>query len=452
MDANGLLRAVAVGSTTVSATAVEFADAQAVSQPAVVRGLIELDSVVPTTAKFGELLEIYGVGLMPESLFAVAFGGVPAEIFDFTPVDPQEPQQLGSIRVWMTPPAGRRSALTVLGFNGGVVFPDTVNVTQRDVYEPNSFMPSALGAVPLGFQNPALAFEVRVRDDTIPAVDWYTFTNATTQDRTLALFSEGAGAETFSVFLTDSLAFDPFFGYFIGWDSWTIGPETYFCGGLGFTDEFGDEFILSEVPFPFTLIALKDLPAGEYHIFAPYTPSGEPLRYEMGIGSEYLSVLPPDAAEENDYCDVATPLGNVPSGTALTIDNFRDIDWYRFSVVPAGGQSLTLSTSSNEVDSDLDLYVVKNDLPFELPMIDYALSVGPDETLTIDSLGAGDYFLIVLEFEGIPTNYTLNYSFGAVIPSPRALAAPAASARQAALAAKRERAAASGRTRPTVRR
>jgi hypothetical protein len=272
------------------------------------------------------------------------------------------------------------------------------------------------------------------------------------------VFSEVVGAETFSVFLTDSLYYDPSPpfggpGYFIGFDSWTIGPEAYFCGGLGFTDEFGEEFILGEVPFPFTLIALKDLPAGEYHIFAPYTPSGEPIRYEVGIGSGYLSVLPPDAAEENDYCDVATPLGSVASGAALTIDNFRDIEWYSFSVLPAGGQSLTVSTTSDAVDSDLDLYVVKNDLPFELLMIDFGFTGGPNETLTIDSLGTGDYFLIVLEYEGIPTDYTLNYSLGPVIPSPRALAGPAASARRAALAAKRERAAsAGGARRPTVRR
>jgi len=235
VDPDGLLRAVAVGTTQVTATAVEFNEAAPVTRDAIVRGLLEVDSVVPMTARFGEFVSLYGVGLEPDSLFAVSIGGVQAEVYEFTPADPENPGQFGRLTLWMPPPADRRSDLTVLGFKGGLVFPESLNVIQRDIYEPNDTAPAALGNVPFGIRNPALAFEVVPRDGTArePA-DWYTFTNAVTQDRTVIVFSEMVGAETFQVFITDSLGYngasDP--PYLIGPQAWTIGPGTYFCGGL----------------------------------------------------------------------------------------------------------------------------------------------------------------------------------------------------------------------------
>jgi hypothetical protein len=443
VDPEGLLRAVAVGTTQVTATAVEFGEADPVIQTAIVRGLLEIDSVVPMTARFGEFVSLYGVGLEPDSLFAVSIGGVQAEIYEFTPADPEQPGQFGRLTLWTPPPADRRSDLTVLGFRGGVVFPESLNVVQRDIYELNDTLPTALGSIPFGFRNPALAFEVVPRDGVIkqPA-DWYTFTNATTQDRTIIVFSEVVGAETFQVFITDSLGYsgatDP--PVFIGFNSWTIGPGTYLCGGLPFVDLSVAppvEFTLAELPFPFALIALKDLPAGEYHIYAPYEPSGEPARYEVVIASTYLSVLNRDIGEENDYCDVATDLSLV-SGATLTIDNFRDIDWYRFSV-PAPGQSLTVTTRASTAEADLDLYLVADLRPDVLPMAAFSIDVGQDEGLSVDSLPAGDYFLIVLDFPGVPSEYTLDAVFGPPRSGP-ALSAAVEKRAGDAVRAKRERA------------
>jgi hypothetical protein len=175
VDPEGLLRAVAVGTTQVTATAVEFSEADPVTRTAIVRGLLEVDSVVPMTARFGEFVSLYGVGLEPDSLFAVSIGGVQAEIYDFTPADPENPGQFGRLTLWTPPPAERRSDLTVLGFKGGVVFPESLQVIQRDIYEPNDTASAPLGNVPFGFRNPALAFEVVPRDGTArePA-DWYS--------------------------------------------------------------------------------------------------------------------------------------------------------------------------------------------------------------------------------------------------------------------------------------
>ncbi len=455
VDPEGLLRAVAVGTTQVTATAVEFGGADPVTRTAIVRGLLEIDSVVPMTARFGEFVSLYGVGLEPDSLFAVSIGGVQAEIYEFTPADPEQPGQFGRLTLWTPPPADRRSDLTVLGFRGGVVFPESLQVIQRDIYEPNDTASAPLGNVPFGFRNPALAFEVVPRDGTArePA-DWYTFDNAVTQDRTVIVFSEMVGAETFQVFITDSLGYDgatdpPFF---IGSQSWSIGPGTYFCGGLPLWNPFaGEEFSPAELPFPFTLIALKDLPAGKYHILAPYVPSGDPARYEIVIGSAYLSVLDRDAAEENDYCDVAPNLNSF-ADASLTIDNFRDVDWFKFTV-PAPGQSVTISTASANVDADLDLYVIADGRPVWLPLVAAGVETGQTETVSIDSLPAGDYFLMVIDFPGVPTDYSISTTFGP--PVTPAAGAPAMTAEPwDAVGAKRERArAGSGPTlRPRPRR
>lgn len=445
VSADGLVLAVAVGSTTVRATAVEYAAAAPVTQSAVVRGLLEVDSVRPMTARFGELVEIYGVGLDTNQLFSVRFGGVDADIFAFQAADEENPQEFGRLWVWMPPPAPRQSELTILGFNGGLVFPDTLTVQQRDIYEPNDNAPWHLGEIPVLFGNPAVAFEVRPRNDSLQPADWYTFDNVGPQDRTILVFSEVVGAETFSVFLTDSLAWTgaPGNPWAVGPDSWTIGPRTYLCSGLPITVG-NTPFQLEELPFPFTLVALKDLPAGRYHILAPYSPQGDPVRYEMLILSTYESVRNPDIAEENDYCDAAAPL-SITQGRTLSIDNFRDIDWYYFNIpLATGDQSMDVTTTAADPDADLDVYVVRADSAggdlADLELIQFNAASGVDEALAIDSIAPGNYYLIVMDFPGVPTLYTLNWTFGPKRPSPPASAAPFAAAAMDALAAKRERA------------
>jgi hypothetical protein len=442
---DGLVQAVAVGSTTVTATAVEYLEAASVTQSAVVRGLLEVDSVVPMTASFGELVEIYGVGLDTTDLFSVRFGGVDAEVFAFQAADPENPQEFGRLWVWMPPPAPRESDLTILGFNGGLVFPDTITVQQRDIYEPNDKAPWHLGDIPLIWGNPAVAFEVRPRNDSLQPADWYTFTNATTLDRTIIVLSEVVGAETFSVFLTDSLEWTgaPGSPWAVGPDSWTIGPRTYLCSGLPIT-KGNVPFELEELPFPFTLVALKDLPAGTYHILAPYNPQGDPARYEMLITSTYESVRNPDIAEENDYCDVATPL-SVAQGRTLSIDNFRDIDWYHFNIpLATGDQSMDITTSAADPDADLDVYVVRADSAggdlVDMELIQFNAASGVDEVLAIDSIAPGNYYLIVMDFPGVPTQYTLDWTFGPKRPSPPGMAAPLEASAMDALASKRQRA------------
>ncbi len=87
VDLSGRLLAVGVGTASVTATALGFQDAKPVTEPVVVRGLLEVDSVRPAnpplgpmSVLFGDTLHIFGVGLLPDSLFQVAIGGEDAVI------------------------------------------------------------------------------------------------------------------------------------------------------------------------------------------------------------------------------------------------------------------------------------------------------------------------------------------------------------------------------------
>lgn len=425
---SGRLLAVGVGSATVTATAVGYAAAAPATRTAQVRGLLEVDSIRPATARFGEVLEIFGVGLFPDSLFSVSVGGVTAEINAYVPQDPQTPNRLGRLFVWTPPPAERRSALTVLGFNGGLVFPESLEVIQRDVYEPNDVTPADLGAIPLGLRNPGLAFEARIRTEADVAVDWYKFMNTEARDRTVVVFSEMVGAESFLVVLTDSLFFDvsvPDFRF--GSRAWTIGREIYRCGGLQVT-QLGEPQPFAEVPFPFFISALGDLPAGEYHLFVPFAAQGDPSSYELLVLPGYVTLgnVGRDLLEENDYCDVAAPL---PSGTtSLTLDNPHDIDWFRFTV-PTGLVYNFAARNDGTANADLDLYLVADFRPDSLVLMRNATTAGDaDEVISNQLLPAGDYFLVVFDFAGIPTGYTLTTSFAAppagALPSAAAMVTP----------------------------
>ncbi len=410
VTSDGRLLAVGVGNTNVTATAISFDGSQPAVLPVVVHGLLEVDSIRPKAVRFGDTVAIYGVGLEPDSLFSVTLGGAELPIFQFTPQDPDAPDRFGTLTLWAKPPADRFSTVSVLGFRGGVVHPDTVLVFQFDVFEPNDTVPADLGDLPLGYANPGLAFE-QIRRDVVVAADWYTFTNTTAQDRTIIVGGEDVGAEIFQVFLTNGLSWDGVaFDYTLRAGSWTIGPELYICDGLTMT-RFGAPFQPSQLPFPISVLALGDLPAGTYHILAPFVAAPKPNAYGLLIANGYLSFRARDVAEENDYCDVAKPLATGTSAAQLSIDNPQDVDWFEFSV-PAGGQTVAFSAVSPDTLVDIDLYIIRDFRPLSLTVVDLSVDFGTPETLSA-FLPQGSYFLLVVDFAGIPGIYTLSATFTA---------------------------------------
>ncbi len=412
----GKLLAVGVGTATVTAVALGYEGAGRAQRSVRVRGLLEVDSIrnenaarQPGNAWFGDVIEIFGVGLAPESLFAVTVGGIQAEIREYVPDDPTERNRLGRLFVWVPPPAQLSSQLFIIGFNGGILAPDTLRIIQRDLYEFNDTLPAALGPIPIGFRNPALAFEPRFRQETEEAVDWYTFENTGERDRTIVVASQMVGAETFIPLVTDSIFWDIDARTFdLGSSAWAIGRSSYYCDRL-LPTRFGEPEPFAEVPFPFSVVALADLPAGTYHVFVPFVAQGEPASYEVLIFPAYFSLtgLPRDSEEENDYCDVAGPLPQ--GGLTLTIDNPHDIDWFRFTV-PAGGQALSVTAvTDGTANADVDLYLLGDFRPDSLVLLRAATNAGDAEALT-QFVQAGNYFLVVFDFAGVPAAYQLTSS------------------------------------------
>ena len=427
IDSTGRALAVGAGTASLSALAPAFAGAAPATRSVRVRGLIEVDSIRPMAVRFGDSLHVFGVGLNPDSLFTMNLSGVELKPARFTPADPQRPGGLGQLSLWVMPPSAKFSLLTLVSIGGGLAFPDTIGVAQQDRYEPNDTIPTSLGDVPSAFQNPALAFEPQGRSDVVQPADWYTFQNTTASDRTIVVRSDFVGAQTFSVFMTDSLAWNGGTNQYVtGSRSWTIGPKTYLCSGKSVTRN-GEPVVFNERVFPITIIALATLPAGTYHVIVPYLAPAQPTAYQMFIAKSYVSTLARDVAEENDYCDVAAPL-SATAGVTLTVDNPHDIDWYRFTISGLATMFSVTATAGNAAstnldDPDLDLYLIRDFRPDSLVLVKAATTEGRTETLS-NIVTAGNYFLAVVDFAGSPATYTMTNSMTAPPAGARSAGVP----------------------------
>ncbi len=442
---DGELRAIRDGTANVTATAITFAGAEAVEQLVVVRPEFALDSVQPTAVRYGELLEIFGVGL--NQAFQSQFGGgADGIVHGWVPTDPGEIDRFGSLFIWSAPPAERSDVVILVGF-GGVLVSDPIQVFQRDIYEPNDSAPSDLGTLDGRVFNPGLAFERVLREDGRLTVDWYTFTIPQTGDWTISV-SAPLGGGIYDAYLTNELFWIPGtieasgFAVYAATD-WGVGAGFRPCDGLGFIYPGPDReagFTI-EVPPDSAIIPIKDLPAGTYNLIvtfgqdAPFydlqtNVSGvvvdvdsvaffNPRRTGIDIRPGYRSILPPDAYEENDYCDVASNI-SVPDTIAnLTIDAPHDADWFHFTLTSP--QNVGFSVTAADSFASLDLYLIQDFRPDSLIVKAFSFDDGVTNQATTANLAPGDYFLIVTDFIGLPTDYTLNAEILTGIPAPAQL-------------------------------
>jgi hypothetical protein len=181
-----------------------------------------------------------------------------------------------------------------------VVARDTTRVLPRDLFEPNDSTPSLIDlsvapfpAVPqVRFYNPALAFEHRIRADSL-GVDWYRFTGVT------------AGRDLTFIFLAPTFksAHLTFLGATVNHvDSvaapgWTIGSGLYYCKD--------HQLKVEERPADSLIVALRDVPAGPMDLISMFVVTG---RYGLAVVDGYHTADPaigPDRLEENDNCEFA---------------------------------------------------------------------------------------------------------------------------------------------------
>ncbi|MGH7520586.1 MAG: hypothetical protein ACREMI_04865 [Gemmatimonadales bacterium] len=417
---------------------------------------LEIDSVRPLTAHFGELLTVYGVGV--DSIFVASLSGVNLIEYPFSRV--RDSAGLGQIKFWVPPPA-HTDSLFYLG--AGVFGFDTAttDVLKEDVYEPNDSVPSQINLdlggpwpgtilAPFLFLNPALAFEPVERDKI--GQDWFRFgTSDTTRAMTFFItyptFGDTASTNTF---LLDSLAYntgapgDPI-EKFYGRDSADfVGSDFYVCKG--------SEFDPLQVARESTTVALKTLPSHAIHIVTFFA---KPQRYGLTVVNGYFTADPriqADRFEENDFCHFTDSLPGNPnppsrvhvSTTALSdtanIDNPFEIDWYRIEVPSGGlGDSVLFRIQSRPFiagrdSSDIDIYVltVPGSTGSGVFEVGSSINAGSTENLMLD-LAAGSYYVAVVDYAGVASRYSMCIrmipavalpSCGLIAPGPASLGSP----------------------------
>jgi hypothetical protein len=424
------------GNVHISARAISFEQAPEGDLLLRVSNPLEVDSVRPALVRFGDTITVYGVGV--DSIFIAFLDN--ATQFDYPLpglLSTRTRDSLGfsTATFWVTPPAHSDR----LSFIGPGVFgnaPDTTRVIPLDVLEPNEAAPRTINleapplipAIPqIKFLNPALAFEPTKRDSL--GVDWYRFTQTTARDLTIILSAPELRG-TFSTFLSDSLAFVPGTppSYTIGPTAWTLGPGSHDCKGFAFEP--------AETQPESTIVALRGMPPGRLHALALYS---QPGRYGLAVFEGYITsdpTVPRDAHEEDDFCDAADARGlavTVPGGTfrdTLTIDNPHDIDWIRFRVTGLTAVTIKIAsvTSAATVDSsDVDLFLLTvpgGGASSTLDLLNRSDAAGSTETMTT-LLGAGEYYLVAVDYQGVPVAYDVCISGGSCpgFPSPPAPAA-----------------------------
>lgn len=411
---------------------------------------LEIDSVRPATAHFGDLLTIYGVGV--DSIFIASLAGVNLIEYPFSRL--RDSAGLGQITFWVPPPA-HTDSLFYLG--AGVFGFDTAttDVLKIDLFEPNDTSPDGPTNInldvqgpwpgtlldPVIFANPALAFEPVERSSS--GEDWYRFFAAdTTQAVTIFVQYPSLAGDTSGtrIFLIDSLYYDANgdptkdpIEKFVGRDSADfIGSIFYRCKGF----VFGPPMASRES----TTVALKTLPSHALHLLTNFT---RPQRYGLTVARGYFTADPlirADAYEENDMCHfadagnrrISLPLATSVFSDTLTIDNPHEIDWLRLDIPGSGPVGVTFTTASrpfpgNPRDtSDIDLYVLTTPNPSTgtgLTLVALDTTAGSTSNVTAILSAGASYYIAIQDFAGVPTRYSLCMARG-LTPCPAV--APAA--------------------------
>ncbi|HEU4681418.1 MAG TPA: hypothetical protein VFS51_06705 [Gemmatimonadales bacterium] len=377
---------------------------------------LEIDSTRPATVRYGEKVTMYGVGV--NSLFFAALEG--ATLLPDTFSVTAGAGGIGELSFWVPPPASTGHAV-VLSPGQIVVAPESTIVVPEDLYEPNDAAPRTIdltaGPFPtlpgVRFYNPALAFEERSRADSL-GVDWYRFSGVTPGSDLTFIFMAPTFQNAHLTFLAPTVTNADS----VATPGWTIGSGLYYCKD--------HQFKVQERPADSLIVALKDVPAGSMDLISLFFVSG---RYGFAVVDGYLTSDPnigPDRFEENDNCEFAdrnfaAPATRVdlttPFSEALTIDNPHDVDWIRFEVTGAVPQTVTFRTAPPAaVDpasaGDVDLYVMG--VPVAGSPLDLrgsARGAGSTDSLTV-VLDPGQYYMVVTDFAGTPTRYSLCAAVG----------------------------------------
>ena len=436
------LTGVNAGQVEVSATAVAFEGSSVGYFQMRVANFLEIDSVVPSSVKWGEKVRIHGVGV--RNIFVADLG---TPLFADTLTFQGDPLGLGAMEFWVPPPA-RTDSLFVLGPGVFFTVPSITTVDTVDVYEPNDFVPSLInldapGPYPIQlplvrFFNPALAFEEAPRDSTGSVTEfrfeWYRFQRSDTTLPVQIVLKPAGLVDSTGLFIvvSDSIQFGGSFHSPGNPPTWFVTSEgNGVCNSIFSSGPPGVQgnFSFNQSRRDSTVLSFKRLPgyggSRGLHILAFYT---ETQRYALSIYQGFQATdsrIGQDRFEENDLCSFAdsnwvnpaTRIDLNASGlflpfldSSVTIDTPHEVDWYRFRLTAAVAESVMFKVRSRPFGGPIG--IDRSDVDFEvIRASDFAFMGAVSQIGTRDStrllLAPGDYYLVTFDFAGEVTRYSI---------------------------------------------
>lgn len=415
-------RAVATGVNpgidTIVVSAPAFQGASAGKFVLRVSDALAVDSIRPLSARYGDQITIYGVGIA--HLVFAQLSGVTLLPDTFSTAG--DSVGLSHRSFWVPFPADSGQVLAI-GDGEFRTSPQAVAVAPHDRYDPNATAPAVLdlGTSPpfptlpdVRFYNPALAFE----NLPVTGVDWFAFqVPDSTTPYTFLLTAPGLDG-TDSVYVGDQGR--------SGVGQWSLGA--------GFADCKGNAFRPPTAPYGGVIAPMKHSHGSSTNLVAAFTSAGG---YSLTAARGYLvfdDSVPPDRFESSSDCLFADenfldPAKHIDLGRGfadqLTIDHPFEVDWLRVHVPGAASVPVVVSIdgrppSRTYASSQLDLYL------FAVPtggtgLTAIAQSTGPGSTKSVTAtVTPGDYYVVVVNADGGITPYAICAGVGSTCALPHA--------------------------------
>lgn len=392
---DGVVIAVNTGTTNIMVQAAGTDRTPVAQAKVVVSAVVSVDSLRPLTAKWGQVLSLYGSGLGLGSDQLVTINGAPVSIVSYDPEDALHPERFGVLRLLAAPPlltaaVGRDVSVVVATPRGAGALVTPFTIQPVDIFEPNNLTPADLGTVIGPREFPGLALEAATIGPS--DIDWYTFTTTAPGDWTIelrvppnevfpsfTLFTAG-GVEAEALQGFPGHYYSTYIAYYPGRGS-SAGALALCRGRGGFkTYPAQPQFGIPPFTRPETFasaftktFSLRNVPAGRHDLVVtwagdglggvdasyPFYPNRRANQWAAVFeGSSFFSaavrydlvILPGvpsgpiagDSYEPNDRCEDARPILTLgPAAFAdsvvdLTFDGPADHDWFKVEVQTAG--------------------------------------------------------------------------------------------------------------------
>jgi hypothetical protein len=438
-DGTALITPLNEGVAAVQAVATGLEEAEPGMVELRVANALAIDSVRPSTVRYGEQVTVYGIGLDEITRASLGQADLIPDAISFSGT----PQGAGRLSYWVPYPA-QTDRLVALSRRGSTAAaPDTTVVRAKDLYHELGLPPPRvdLDGMPVRgpdtlFYNPALAVVPGEGPDA-----FQLHRDQPGRSLTIILTSSGPVVTSFDPVLTpERNAPDSFpTNDELAVRTWALGFSGHYCG-----DQFLETGRPVSLTSPVTLVrALKDVPYRDLLLAVYGDPPGQ---YTVTVRDGYLTADPRIAAdrfEENDYCaaadsNAADPDRQVvlPFADTLTMDNPYEVDWFRFTVpplVPPGplpppdsapppgppgdpgdrDSLVTIRTAARPFgasdSSNIGFVVVPATAVTSIVAV--ARTPSSNETITA-LLPPGIYYLIVLDDGGVATRYSVCLGYG----------------------------------------